>query len=186
MKRWLAGVLCVLFLSGCAPADDPMEKGMTLRSQLLDGNGCAFSAVVTADYGDYLHTFVLQCEGDPAGELRFEVLAPDTISGIAGIMTGEEGKLTFDEEVLLFSPLADGQLAPVTGPWVFVKALRSGYLVSCGKTEQGSVLTVDDSYAQDALRLDIRLDEQDIPVSAEIYWQGRRILSMIIENFEIL
>ena len=176
----------MLFLLGCAPGADPLEKGITLRTGLLEGNGCGFFATVTADYNDYLHTFVLQCVADSSGAVRFEVIAPDSISGITGIMTGEEGTLTFDDEVLLFSPLADGQLAPVTGPWVFLKALRSGYLVSCGQTGYGSILTLDDSYAEDAFRLEVGLDDRDLPVFAEIYWQGRRILSMRIDNFEIL
>ena len=186
MKRWFAGVVCVFLLLGCSPGADPVEKGMTLRTKLLEGKGCAFSAAVTADYGDYLHTFVMLCTADPSGAVQFTVTAPESISGITGAVNGEGGKLTFDEEVLLFSPLADGQLAPVTAPWVIVKALRSGYLVSCGETGQGSILTVDDSYAEDALRLEIRLDDRDLPVSAEIYWQGRRILSVRIEHFEIL
>ena len=37
--------------------------------------------------------------------------------------------------------------------------------------------------AEKALQLNIQTDENDIPVSAEIFWQGMRILSMSVENF---
>ena len=163
-----------------------MDHGISLRNRLQKGNGCSFTATVTADYGTYLHTFALQCAADATGEIRFQVLAPDTISGITGMISGQQGKLTFDEEVLLFSPLADGLLAPVTAPWVLVQTLKGGYIVSGCQLESGMELSIDDSYAENALRLDVQLNDQDLPVSAEIFWEGRRILSMLIEDFQIL
>lgn len=163
-----------------------MDRALALRQRLLDGGGCSFEATVTADYGEYLHSFVLRCQADASGKLTFEVLAPETISGITGTMNAEQGTLTFDQEILAFSPLADGQVAPVTAPWILVHTLRGGYISACGEMEQGLILSINDSYADDALGLEIRLDEHDLPVSAEIIWQGRRILSMQIEDFEIL
>ena len=82
--------------------------------------------------------------------------------------------------------LADGQVSPVSGPWILMKTLRSGYLTSCGM-EAGCIrVAIDDSYADDALHLDIWLDEKDLPKRGEILWKGRRILSLDIENFVFL
>lgn len=186
LKRLAVLVLCLLLLVGCTDQDASLAPVLELRQKLLEGKGCNFSATVTADYGEYLHTFVLQCNADGSGDVSFQVIAPDSISGITGSITQEEGKLTFDNEVLIFSPLADGLLAPVTAPWVLIHTLRSGYIVSCGETEQGAIVSIDDSYAENSMGLEIRLDHQNMPVSAEIIWQGRRILSMIIDNFVIL
>jgi hypothetical protein len=47
-------------------------------------------------------------------------------------------------------------------------------------------LTIDDSYEEDALKVDIWLDETDTPVRAEILYDGRRILTLIIKNFTIV
>ena len=186
MKRWAIFLVCVLFLLGCAPGEDALEPGLRLRQQLLEGDGCTFRATVTADYGSYLHTFVIDCQEDRDGELLFQVIAPDTIAGITGSLTADQGRLTFDGEVLAFSPLADGLLAPVSAPRTFTQTLRRGYLVSCGEIDTGFVLSINDSYADNALRLEICLNREERPVSAEIYWQGRRILSMQIEDFQIL
>jgi hypothetical protein len=90
------------------------------------------------------------------------------------------------DKVIAFDLLADGQLSPVSAPWVFMKALRSGYLTSCGKEGEYLRLAVDDSYADDALHLDIWLGEGDLPVRAEILWQGSRVLSMEVGNFTFL
>lgn len=186
MKRLAAVVLCMVMLLGCAADDDTMDRVLALRRALQESNGVGFKATVTADYGQKLQTFVLSCQSNPSGTVSFQVLAPDTIGGITGTVSGEAGRLTFDDEILVFSPMADGQLAPVTAPWVLVHTLLGGYISSCGETKQGLIVSMADSYADDALRLDVRLDSGDLPVSAEILWQGRRILSMKIENFEIL
>ena len=77
-------------------------------------------------------------------------------------------------------------LSPVSGPWILMKTLRSGYLTS-GSTENGCVrLSVDDSYEKDPLRLDILLDENRLPKQADILYQGRRILSVALTNLRIL
>ena len=185
MKRLAALLLVCVLLVGCIPEPDGMGVALSLRESLLSG-ACAFDATVTADYGDYLHTFVIRCLGDETGTVEFSVLVPETISGITGSMDGKTGKLTFDDQVLAFSPLAEGELAPVTAPWVFLSSLRGGYIVSCAETGQGMLLTVDDSYAENALRLDIFLNEQNLPVSAEVIWRGRRILTMVIVNFRFV
>ena len=185
MKRLGVLILVMLLLCGCGGSDEKMDRALALRNKLLNAEGCSFDAAVTAEYGEYRHTFVLRCLSNTEGTVNFEVIAPDTISGITGSIDGSEGMLTFDRELLAFSPLADGQVAPVTAPWILVHTLRSGYISACGETELGLLLSIDDSYAADALRLEIRLDDNDLPDSAEIIWQGRRILSVQIENFEI-
>ena len=45
-------------------------------------------------------------------------------------------------------------------------------------------LTIDDSYEDDALHLDIWLGEDDCPEDAEILYKERRILSIKVTNFE--
>ena len=184
MKR-LAGLLvAVLLISGCTSTDG-MDIALELRTKIQTA-GCRFRAVVSADYGDMIHTFVLDCEADKNGDVAFSVAAPDTISGITGTLTGRSGFLTFDQEVLAVSMLADGQLSPVSVPWILVSTLRSGYLRCCAESENGWHLTVDDSYADDAMQVDIWLNEASSPTEAEILWQGRRILTVKVENFEFL
>lgn len=175
-----------MLLFGCSAEEDSMERALALRNRMQAADGCSFDATVTSDYGAYLHSFVLRCQTDAAGTVRFEVIAPDTISGITGTIEKDRGKLTFDEEVLAFSPLADGQLAPVTAPWILIRTLLGGYITSCGDSGNGLQLFIDDSYADNALTLEICLDEQDLPRTAEIIWRGRRILTMQIENFQML
>ena len=166
--------------------DENMDRVLALRAKTLQSKLCSFDAVITADYGDQIHKFTLSCASDEKGNVTFTVTAPETIAGITGRIDGAGGKLTFDDRVLAFALLADDQLSPVSSPWVFMKTLRGGYIVSCGMDGDYLLATIDDSYADDALQLDIWLDGGNIPVRAEILWKGRRFLSMEVKNFRFL
>ena len=186
MKR-IAVVLCVLFmLTGCAGTEQQLGRAMALREKLLSASGCSFDAVVTADYGDVTYTFSMNCRGDDQGNLQFAVVEPQTIAGISGTVSSTGGKLTFDDKALTFGLMAEGLVTPVSAPWLFLKTLRSGYLTSCGKEGNYLRLSIDDSYEEDALHLDIWLGEGDLPVQSDIYWQGCRLLSIQVENFTFL
>lgn len=184
MKRILCLVF-VLMLSGCGRKDDALDKALAMR-QRLQGAACTFECTVTADYGEKIHVFSMRCAAELSGDMTFEVVSPESISGITGVVSHNKGKLTFDDKALAFELLADGQFSPVSAPWILIRTLRGGYLTSCTETDYGMLLCIDDSYDSDPLRLDVRMDKDGNPVSAEILWQGRRILSMEIENFQLL
>lgn len=185
MKKLLVFLAFVLMLSGCGGETDGMDRAMELRSKLLGCESCTFDVDITADYGDQIQSFSLSCSGDNQGQLSFEVLKPESIAGISGEFTGGEGKLTFDDVALSFPLLADDQVTPVSGPWIFLKTLLGGYLTSCGEDGDYLRLTISDSYEDDALQLDIWLDGTDTPVQAEIAYDGRRIVTMKIGNFQV-
>jgi hypothetical protein len=162
-----------------------MDRAMALRSALL-AKGAEFDAAVTADYGDKTYSFGMHCRMEAQGKVTFSVTAPETIAGITGTVSASGGKLTFDGNALAFTLLADGQVSPVSGPWLLMKTLRSGYLTSCGVEDGCLRIAIDDSYEDDALHLDVWLDESDCPKRGEILWKGRRILTVEIENFVFL
>ena len=181
----LAVVLALLLLGGCKGPEGELDRAMALRAKLL-ASSVSFDAGITADYGDEVHSFSVYCEGDSQGNLGFRVTAPETIADITGRIDGGEGKLTFRDTALAFPLLAEDQLSPVSAPWIFYQTLRSGYLTSAGMEGDLLRLTIDDSYEEDALTLDIWLNEQDIPIRAEILYDGRRILTQEIENVQIM
>lgn len=178
-------MITLVILTGCTGKRNEMDRAMNLRAALLGSGGCSFTAQITADYGDELHKFALYCEGMNNGDLGFRVEQPESISGITGRFKGKEGALTFDDVVLAFPLLADGQVTPVSGPWIFLKTLLGGYLTACNQEEDYLHLTINDSYEEDALQLEIWLNGENIPVQAEILYDERRILTMQIENFVI-
>ena len=81
--------------------------------------------------------------------------------------------------------MADGQVTPVSAPWLLIKTLRGGYLKACAPSDGGIEISIDDSYEEDALHLRI-CTAGDVPASGEIFWQGRRVLTLTVENFAFL
>lgn len=178
MKKLLAFVLA-LMLAGCGLSGDP---GLALRQQ-LQTNPCAFQAEITADYGDSLCKFTLDCQGDDQGNITFSVSSPESIQGITGTIRGGKGALTFEDTALSFPLLADGQLSPISAPWLLLRVLRSGNLLSQGKDGSFTRLTIRDGYQEGDLLSDVWLDESGTPTRAEFLHKGRKILSIQLLSF---
>ena len=183
MKILAAMILIVSILTGCDAADTSVERAAELRKQLLEADACSFQATITADYGDALYTFQMECSSSQAGDLQFTVTDPEVISGISGTISAEEAALVFDDTIVAFPVLADGQITPVIAPWIFLNTLQSGYLKACSDTESGFCIYLDDSFEEDPLQLLITTDASMEPKFAEIYWHEQRIMSLDIRNF---
>ena len=180
-------LLCLLglmtVLSGCGGENRELQAALEFRENLLKAQQCSFLAEVTADYGDSLTEFTMECRGDNKGDLEFEIRKPEVISGILGNVSDSGGAVRFEEEAIYFPLMTDDLLTPACAPWIFLKTLRSGCISAVCREEDLLHLTVDDSYSEDALRLDIWLRE-NAPVRADISHDGRRILSLDVKNFD--
>ncbi len=175
----------LLMLSGCDGGAKDMDRALALRSKLLAGESCTFLADITADYGDQVHSFSVSCQGDAQGNLQFEVMKPEPIAGITGRISDSGGQLTFDDTALQFDLLTDGQLSPVSAPWIFLRTLRGGYLTGAGREGELLYVQAKDSYEDNALGVDLWLGAEDLPVRGEILWKNRRILTLEIQDFGI-
>ena len=114
--------------------------------------------------------------------MTFRVREPEDISDIKGTVRGTEGSVEFDDTVLAFPLMADGRLSPLSGPWVVLKAVRSGCILAAGREGELVHVTIDDSYADNALTVDLWLEEGQVE-EAEIAWEGRRCLSISFDDF---
>lgn len=184
MKIRLASVMvaCLFLLIGCSKTEEP-DRGMALRAKLLSSNGYSFTTEVNADFGDKTYTFGLDCQVDSQGSVGFTVIAPEGIAGITGKLSAQGGALTFDDTALAFEFLANGRLSPVSAPWLLVHTLHEGYIVSGTSLDSGMMLSINDSYRDDAMTVNIYLGDDDLPTGAEVFCEGQRILSMTVENF---
>ena len=160
-----------------------MDKALAVREEVLKKSGCSFSCDITADYGDILYQFTLDCSADNLGNISFTVSKPESISGIIGSITNETGKIRFDDSVVGFPLLSERLPTPVSAPWLFISGLRNGYIRSCDDEEGKLEIVIADTYEQDPILMIINTNEQNVPVSCEFLWEGRRILSMQIHSF---
>lgn len=187
MRVKLAVCLCfVILLTGCDRTAKSLNHALLLRNKLLESDGCKFNAAVTADYGDEMYHFSMDCQVDKEGNLSFAVTEPMSISGIKGRVSESGGSLTFDDRVLAFQTIADGQITPVAAPWLFIRTLRSGYINASTEMDDGYTVVMDDSYREDALKLQFRINRDNLPEFGEIFWKGCRILTVSVKDFTIL
>lgn len=184
MKIWVISLLLMISLTGCDDASE-LERGMTLRTSLLRGS-VDMTVKVLADYPETNSRFSLECSFDDQGNMRFSVVEPESIQGITGKVESDQGALTFDDAVLYFELMTDENISPICAPWILMKTLRSGCIRSACAEDGLLRLTIDESYADDTMTLDIWLNDKNEPVQAEILWEGRRILSVEVTNFRIM
>ena len=185
MKRIFLILICLLYLSGCSSGQEPIDVAHKLRSDILHSSSCLFNAHITADYGDELYEFDMQCEFDQLGNLMFSIKKPDSIAGITGRVDAKEGAFTFDDQVLAFKKITDGQLTPVTAPWVLMQAVRGGYISACGKDKDGYHIQLDESYEENPLTLDLWINHNMEISRGELLWDGRRILSIDVTDYKL-
>ncbi len=185
LKKVIFALMMALVLWGCSGSNEGFDRAMALRTSLLNGQGCQFEAKISADFGDRTYTFLMDCMSDGEGNLHFTVKEPMYIEGITGTIQAQGGKLTFDDTALAFPLMAEGISSPVSGPWILITALRSGYVRYCGEEDGLFRMTVDDSFQENALTLDIWLSVEQGPVQADIYEENRRIMGIEIKNFQI-
>lgn len=186
MKILVSAIVIISILTGCSAFDDSCGSALELRQKILKAESCTFQAQITADYGSELYRFAMNCTADNSGKLQFTVSDPSTIAGITGEMSLEGGALTFDDKVLAFPMLTQLQLTPVSAPWIFLNTLRSGYITGCSEEHDDLLIYIDDSYGEKPLHLQVRIDQESAPYYAEIFWEESRILTLDIQNFEIM
>ena len=177
--------MCLILLAGCSAQDQDLERAAKLRSDLLKAEECVFHGEITADYGAEIYSFEVDCAADREGTVRFQITAPQTIAGLGGTLSHDGGDLRFQDTVLQIGMLAEGQLAPVAAPWIFLKTLRSGHLTAASREGDLLRLTIRDGYEEGALQGDLWIDSEDRPVLGEFLYEGKRILSLKITDFQI-
>lgn len=183
--KLIVAVMVVCMLCGCSSGNSALDRAVQLREELLAADTCSFDVFVTAHYPNAVYQFELSCTVNN-GKLRFAVTSPETIHGICGEISENDADLSFDDTVLAFPIMAEDRLTPVSAPWIFYNTLRSGYLAACTETEDGLTISIDDSFLENPLHLQIRTNVNEIPVYAEIYHQDKMVISLDVSNFTLL
>ena len=159
-----------------------MERGIDFRRELIAAGGCRFRAQITADYGQEIQSFTLDCEADGEGVVSFCVVEPDTISDITGAMEGDEGTVTYDGLQLAFPLLVYERISPVSAPAMIVSCWQKEYILSAGYDDTLYRITYEKKIQGKDLLIDTYF-EKDIPISAELCYNGHRILNVQITDF---
>ena len=172
-------LLCLLTACG-GKETDTLQAALDFRAELLGRGGCGFTAELSADDGTRVWQYTLRCEADPDGSARLEILAPESIAGISAELTGADGKLRFDGAYVDFGPLADGELSPIAAPQTLFSCWTEQYIASAGD----GCVSYELGFGSKKLDVKTWFDEENRPVKAEIYQQGRLWMTATVTDFE--
>lgn len=186
-KRLFAVLLMPLcLLAACGKqGNEPMQAALALRTQLLRAEECAMTAQLRVDVEDRIYDVTLACVFLADGSAELTVTAPETICGICARLDGDGGMLEFDGIALELGRPADCALAPIELPALLLRCWQAAYIDSAG-TEEGEIhVCYDaDTLCRDAV-IDTWLNEENIPIRAEIRLDGRRIALVTLSDVQI-
>ena len=178
-------ILLLGLLTGCKGEENWLEGAIAFRTKLISEGGCSFRAQITADYGKESQSFTLDCQGYSEGSLQFTVLEPETIADITGEILPEGGRVTYDGLQLAFPLLASGQISPVSAPGYVLTCWLKEFILSAGMSDGIYRVSYEKKINEKVLLIDTYF-EKDIPIFAELCYNGFRILSIKITEFVFL
>lgn len=184
MYKVIAVLMCVLLFCGCSAEKElaPLER---LRQSMEQNQGCEFDVHILSQTEDRICRFTLHCV-QTGEQFRFEVLSPESIRGIAGTISDSGGALEFDDTLLAFPLLANGEVSPIISPWLLLRCLKNGLVQHAGQTEVGVSVSFADSFRGEEFRVEAALDGMGTPLGCELFWGGRRILQLQVEAFRFM
>lgn len=167
-KLCLCLLSLALLLSGCG-TDREAARRDSFAEALSARHDLCFTADLRAEYPDKTLRFRLACEEDGEG-CTVRVLEPEEIGGVSVHLAADGAQLRFEEIRLDTGPLDRSGLSPATALPKLLSALRTGHLESVWK--EGD-LTVWELIPDDALRVQVWLDDALVPQRAKLISEGR-------------
>lgn len=186
MKRilWLSVLFC-LCLTACNrnSVDRSMQQAIDFRTALMSAGGCAFQADVSADFGEKVYDFTVQCRYMQDEKAVLTVTKPEIIAGIEATVSADGARITFDGTELDFGHLANGRVAPMAVPWLLGRAWSSEYIHAAGKDGETVVVTYLMGYNEDEITIETWFDAAGTPVRCDISHDRQRCLAITISDF---
>lgn len=174
-------MLLLLLLAGCQSAE--AQTPVDLRTQMNAAGESQFVLSLRADYGDYTRDFTLLCQG--SGEkAEFTVLEPEVVKGISASVSGEGAEVKYEDTVLAVEQFSTRRLSPMAAPYLLLYAFEQGYIASCGKDGEDTIVEYTLGYGQRTVTVNALFQGQ-YPVSAEITDGENTLISCEIQDFRV-
>lgn len=159
---------------------------MDFRAQLLQAGCCRFSAELTACEEAEAYEFGVECICCTDGTAELTLTAPQTLAGIKANCGAGGGELVFDGMAVGFSDLAGGRVSPVSAPALLVSCWAESYIRSVGEEDGLCRVTYEHGYDEAKLIVDCWFNEKNVPIFAEICYNGETVLKTEISDFSFV
>lgn len=181
MKRRFLILLMILplMLCGCGESEELVFS--QFRQELKNASALSFAADVAAEYEDKTAEFELafSMQGD---EYRVEIVEPEIVAGISAHIKSGETHLEYDGAILDIGKLTDRGLCPMSALPYFADALKDAYMEMAWTEDE--LVTVRLVPADD-MSVTLWLNEDKVPVNAEITCEDKTVVFIEIDDWEI-
>lgn len=185
MRRSIAVILLLTLLCACGGKEkNTPEEAIAFRAALVEAGGCTFRGEITADFGDSVTTFTVDCAAGADGTVQLTLVQPEELSGIAATVTDDGGTVTYDGLILEFGLLAEGNLIPAAAPAVVVACWRGEYISCAGTEDEYYRVTYEKGYDEKCLIVDTFF-QNGLPIYAEICYNNRTVLKLAVSEFTL-
>ncbi len=177
-------LLCLLVLTGCAPSQKNADAATAFRAALLESGGCTFVCRVTADFGETVQIFALDCAYDTArGAVDFTVLEPQSLAGITATVTDEGAAVTYDGMAMELGLLAGESVMPAAAPALAAVCWTDAPITAVGAENDRTRVTYERTLCGRRLTVDTWL-ENGLPISAQVCYNQQCILKLEFSEFQ--
>ena len=159
-------MLCLLLLCACGAGNTSAQTPIAFRTSLNDSGECSFRAAVTADYGEYIREFLLDCQTGP-DSATLTVMEPEVAMGITAEVSGEDASVSYDGTVLAVEDFSSRRISPMAAPYILSEAWRGGYISATGRDGEYETVEYLLGYGLEELTITTYFSG-GIPVQAEI------------------
>lgn len=182
MRRVIAAIFVCLFCVACSGEEKNISPAVQFRTDLIEAKGCSFTAEVTADFGETVHIFTMDCRTDEEDVLYLTVTAPETLSGITATVDQSGGRITYDGMAMDFGLLANGNVIPAAAPAIVISCWSKEYISSAGQEDDLYRVTYEKDFDENMLIVDTWY-EKNVPICAEICYNNKNVIKLTISNF---
>lgn len=187
MRKWFCVPMMTLCLLLCCGCGEKMETESDWRVPYQEMTGAICEATVMAMQDNLEWEGRLRCSYTPE-ETTVEILAPEHIAGVCGVMRGEALALEYEDFCLDAGVLSREEISPVTCVPRLMCALRDGWLLEENREDwQGEPclrLTLDQTGQETKIISTLWLRQSDgVPVRGEIAVDEEIILTAEFTEF---
>lgn len=180
----LIAVMAVLLCVGCSQEEKLLEEAIDFRAQLVQAGGCSFQSQVTADFGDNVEEFTLDCQGDTEGTLHMTVLEPEVLSGITAEVSDGGGKITYDGLSVDFGLVAQGNVSPAAAGGLVLDAWLNGYISAAGQEDEFYRVTYKKDFEEKQVVVETYF-KNGLPNYAEVCYNNQGVLKLHFTEFHL-
>ena len=181
--KFAVPMLLLLLLCACGAGETSAQTPVSFRTGLKEAEGCSFVAALTADYGEYIRQFTLECHC-ASGALTLTVQDPYNAAGITAVVSGDQAEVSFGDTILAVEEFSTRRISPMAAPYILERAWSEGYISATGT--DGTCETVEYllGYGSDELIV-TTFFENGLPLRAEISDGANVLIHCEISDFSL-